>query len=246
MSNMSTLVPLGPRALADQAYEAIKAAILSLELEPGARVVERRLAEQLRVSKSPVRDALQRLAGEGLVVQTPYAGMVVCKFDPRYVDELYAVREVLEVMAVELATPRLTALDVEEAEATFGVAVQAMEKDDRVALGHASDRFHAIFQRRSENRPLQLMLAGLRDKVRVVTATNWRAHAATMPESHRQHEEIFSFARAGNADAAAELMRSHIRRGREEYRRFWLDAPAPVQPTFEPPFRTDGTSPPPG
>lgn len=223
MSDMSTLLPLGVRVLADQAYEAIKAAILSLELEPGARVVERRLAEQLHVSKSPVREALQRLAAEGLVVQTPYAGMVVCRFDPSYVDELYELREVLEVMAVQLATPRLTTIDIEEAEAIFRDAVHAMERDDRIALGRAGDRFHAIFQRRSGNRPLQATLAGLRDKVRLVTATNWRARGATMSESHHQHEEIFSFARAGNVDAAAELMASHIRRGREEYRRFWPD-----------------------
>lgn len=215
---MSTLGPLGARALADQAYEAIKSAILSLKLEPGRRLVERTLAEQLRVSKSPVRDALHRLAGEGLVVQTPYAGMVVCRFDPSFVDELYEVREVLEAMAVSLAIPHLTDSDVDDAEDSFNRAGDAIERDDRVTLGRASDDFHAIFHRRAENRALQTILAGMRDKVRIVTSINWQARSANMWEAHRQHVEIFKLSMEGDATSAAALMQSHVRRGRLEYR----------------------------
>jgi DNA-binding GntR family transcriptional regulator len=218
MSEMSNLLPLESAILADRAYEAIKRAILTLELEPGTRVVERRLAEQLRVSKSPVRDALQRLSGEGLVVQTPYAGMIVTKFDPAFVDELYQVREVLEVMAVELAAPRLTAADVADAEDSFRQAEEAMSRDDRAALGQASSRFHAVLHRRSENRPLQSMLDGLRDKVRIVTSTNWRSRGDNMWEAHRQHQAILAAATSGDVATAADLMRDHIRRGRSEYR----------------------------
>jgi DNA-binding GntR family transcriptional regulator len=215
---MSNLVPLGSSILADRAYESIKRAILSLELEPGSRLVERRLAERFQVSKSPVRDALQRLAGEGLVVQTPYAGMIVTEFDPAFVDELYAVREVLEVMALQLATPRLTAEDLAEAEGSFRDAEAAIRADDRVALGRASSTFHAVLHRRSENRPLLVMLDGLRDKVRIVTSINWRLRDANMWEAHHRHQAILAAARAGDVDAATELMRDHIRLGRLEYR----------------------------
>lgn len=215
---MSTLVPLGPQALADRAYEAIKSAILFLELKPGARLVERKLAEQLRVSKSPVRDALHRLAGEGLVVQTPYAGMVVCRFDPGFVDELYEVREELEAMAVKLAIPNLSDSDVDDADDSFKRAVDAIDRDDYVALGRSSDDFHAIFHRRAGNRPLYAMLEGMRDKVRIVTSMNWQSSSANMKDTHEQHVEIFKLAMDGDEASAIALMRAHIRRGRRDYR----------------------------
>lgn len=213
---MSALAPLGRSILTDRAYAAIKRAILSLELGPGTRLVERRLAEEFQVSKSPVRDALQRLAGEGLVVQTPYAGMVVREFDPAFVDELYQVREDLEVMAIRLASPRLTAADVADAEESFRDAETAMRADDAAARTAASARFHSIFYRRSENRPLCDILAGLSDMVSIISALNWRAHD-TRWESHRQHQAIFEAALAGDVLTASELMRAHVGRGRTEY-----------------------------
>lgn len=215
---MSTLAPLGPSILAERAYDAIKRAILSLELEPGSRLVERRLAERFQISKSPVRDALQRLAGEGLVTQTPYAGMVVCQFEPSFVDELYQVRELLEVMAVELATERLTEADIAEAAASFRAAEAAMRGGDRLTRGEAAARFHALLARRSENRPLQAMLDGLSDKVQIISAINWRLRD-TAGESHEQHRAIFAAMVEGDVGAAGELMRVHIRMGRTEYRR---------------------------
>jgi DNA-binding GntR family transcriptional regulator len=217
VSDMSSLGPLGPAVLADRAYQAIKHAILSLELEPGTRLVERRLAEQFQISKSPVRDALHRLAGEGLVVQTPYAGMVVRKFSPDFVDELYELREVLEAMAIQLAVPRLTAADVAEAEASFQAAEAAMRANDNAARGEAADRFHDILYRCAGNRPLHTALRGFSDQVRIISAVNWRLRD-TRWESHRQHQAIMAAAAAGDAETASELMREHIRRGRTEYR----------------------------
>lgn len=215
---MPTLAPLGRSVLTDRAYSAIKRAILSLEFGPGTRLVERRLAEDLQISKSPVRDALQRLSGEGLVVQTPYAGMIVREFAPAFVDELYRVREELEVMALELAAPRLGPEDVADAQESFRDAEAAMRADDPAARSAASARFHAIFYRRCGNRPLCGILAGLSDKVSIVSALNWRAHD-TRWESHAQHQAIFEAALAGDVRGASALMREHVRRGRTEYAR---------------------------
>lgn len=205
--------------LTEKAYEAIKAAILGLELEPGSRLIERRLAEQFGVSKSPVRDALNRLAGEGLVLQTAYSGMLVREFDPPFVDELYLVREQLEVMAVELSTPRLRPEDVAEGIASLRTAELAIEARDRSALGVASSRFHAVFHRRSENRPLQQILNGIQNQVRMITALNWRSREETMWEAHQQHCKILDAARSGQVKTAVDLMRDHIQQGRLEYRR---------------------------
>ena len=217
VSDMSSLGPLGPAVLADRAYQAIKHAILSLELEPGSRLVERRLAEQFHISKSPVRDALHRLAGEGLVIQTPYAGVVVRRFSPDFVDELYELREVLEGMAVQLAVPRLTEADAAEAEASFQAAEAAMRANDNAGRGEAADRFHAILYRTAGNRPLQTALRGFSDQVRIISAVNWQLRD-TRWESHRQHQAIMAAAVAGDAETASERMREHIRRGRIEYR----------------------------
>src|SRR5690348_18499422 len=91
--------------LADRIYEGIRHAIFSLELEPGAALVERVLAARCGVSKTPVRDALRRLAGEGVATQSPYRGPPVRIIEPDEADAIYALRALLEGMPAGLEPP---------------------------------------------------------------------------------------------------------------------------------------------
>ena len=95
-------------------HERLREQILSGKLEPGAELAEVALSEQLGVSRGPIREALGRLASEGLVTVRPRRGAVVRSLSKEEFLELYQVREALEMMAVRLAVPRLRQEDFEE------------------------------------------------------------------------------------------------------------------------------------
>src|SRR5438128_8801086 len=97
-----------------RAYDHLREEIIAGHLEPGAELAEVALSEQLGVSRGPVREALGRLASEGLVTVRPRRGAVVRSLSAEEFLELYQVREALEVMAVKLAVPRLHAEDFAE------------------------------------------------------------------------------------------------------------------------------------
>src|SRR5436309_10950139 len=94
-------------------YEHLREEILSERLEPGAELLEVPLSEELGVSRGPLREAIGRLAAEGLVTVRPRRGAVVRSLSKDEFLELYQVREALEMMAVRLAVPRLTNEDFE-------------------------------------------------------------------------------------------------------------------------------------
>ena len=203
--------------LADRVYSAMRRAILSLELEPGTQLVEREFALKFGVSKSPVRDALQRLAGEGLVTQSPYRGMSVLSVDTDLADEIYALREILEKAAVLIATPRLTREDVAEARRYLAQSLEAISIDDRPAVAEHNREFHLVFSRTSGNRPLHEAISRLQDRVRIVSLQGWRRHTSMSAEAN-QHLAILEAAAAGQQDRAARMMSAHIHSFRIAYR----------------------------
>ena len=201
------------RLLTDRVYETLREAIFALELEPGSPLVERDLAARLGVSKSPVREALQRLAVEGLVTQSPYRGTTVVTIGPDEVDQIYALREVLEAFAVELATPRLTRADVERARQILARSEAAIESEDRALLAQVNREFHGLFGECSGNHFLAGTVASLQDRVRVISVMGWRSRP-TMREEYLQHAAVLDAAATGDAGQAAAAMRDHIHRFR--------------------------------
>src|SRR6266704_7108242 len=123
-----------PVSLADKAYQAIRELIVSLELAPGAVIDERELMERLEIGRTPVREALRRLAHERLVEVYPRRGMFVTGVDVRELARLSEVRELLEPEAARLAAERATDADREElacllSELDSGSSAELMELD---------------------------------------------------------------------------------------------------------------------
>lgn len=209
----SAISPLTDHVLAERIFNALKQAIFSLELSPGEPLVERELSERFGVSKSPVRDALQRLAGEGLVTQTAYRGTVVRRIEAVEADEIYAMREVLEEWAVQLATPRLTEDDLDKIQDILSRARRTIGRldgaIDRAKLAHINRRFHGAFAEKSGNSLLASTLLKLQDRVRIISVLGWQSRPS-MEEEFRQHEAVLSAAVARDSQRAAELMRKHI------------------------------------
>jgi DNA-binding GntR family transcriptional regulator len=192
-------------SLADQAYHAIRGLIVSLELAPGAVIDERQLVERLAIGRTPVREALRRLAQERLVEVYPRRGMFVTGVDVRELARLSEVREVLEPEAARLAAERATDADRRELGAllveldTAGGELMALD-----------ERIHRAVYRAAHNDLLEATL----EQYYVLALRIWsmaldRAH--DLGEAVEEHRALVEAIRSGDAERAADTMRAHVR-----------------------------------
>jgi DNA-binding GntR family transcriptional regulator len=192
-------------SLADQAYHAIRGLIVSLELAPGAVIDERRLVERLAIGRTPVREALRRLAQERLVEVYPRRGMFVSGVDVRELARLSEVREVLEPEAARLAAERATDADRRELGALLAeldtAGGELMDLDERI---------HRAVYRAAHNDLLEATL----EQYYVLALRIWsmaldRAH--DLGEAVEEHRALLEAIRSGDAERAADTMRAHVR-----------------------------------
>jgi DNA-binding GntR family transcriptional regulator len=206
------LVPL-PRSTTTQdlVVEAIRSAILSGQLKPGETLVERRLAEQLGVSKTPVREALIALSGAGLVQITPNRGTVVRALNAEDVRQAYEVRALLEPWAVARTVRRVGPDAADEARAALGEAARHRSGADHVPLSLANRRFHRALYAGCGNALVIAQLDALQELAALgAVALIWTRSPSWRTE-HADHEEILEAVDAGAADRAERLTRKHIR-----------------------------------
>jgi DNA-binding GntR family transcriptional regulator len=198
------------RSIRHQVYSLIRSAILDVLVAPGATIPEHELAAQLGVSRTPVREALQRLSGEGLVRVVPQVGTFVAGMDLRRIREALFVRETIECAAVARIPRSLPPAEIhalEEIVAQYRAA--ARNKDSKATL--ASDE---AFHRRL------LELAGLPGAWRYVLDAremHRRLRVLARPEgdagnkSVAQHAEVVKELASGRPVRAAAVLREHIR-----------------------------------
>jgi DNA-binding GntR family transcriptional regulator len=201
--------PLNHATLAEQVYQHLRQQILSNAFPPDAALPEKLLAAQLAVSRVPVREALHRLAAEGLVTLRPRQGAVVSSLSPRQFLDAYRVREALEDLAIRLALPNLTRADLEELGRLQGEMRRHAAADDVDAFFAANRAFHALFVERSQNDYLKGIYFPLVDQMRRHLASSLGLRGG-LERSIEEHQAILVAIRAGDADEAARLLREHI------------------------------------
>ena len=191
-------------SLADKAYHEIRGLIVSLELAPGAVIDEKELIERLEIGRTPVREALRRLAHERLVEVYPRRGMFVTGVDVRELARLSEVREVLEPEAARLAAERAT--DVDRAE--LGALLVELDAG-RSELIDLDERIHRAVYRAAHNDLLEATL----EQYYVLALRIWsialdRAHE--LEEAVEEHRALLEAIQAGDGDRAADTMRAHV------------------------------------
>jgi DNA-binding GntR family transcriptional regulator len=215
--------PLGDGAsLADRAYFAIRALIVSLELAPGDPIREPDLTAQLGIGRTPVREALRRLALERLVEVYPRRGMFVTTVDVRDLARLCEVRAVLEPEAARLAAERATKLDLEGINALLEELLEPRRRDDR-ALIDLDERIHRTIYRTSHNQLLEETLEwyythALRIWMLALDRTR------TLQSAVLEHHELLDAIARGKGERAAQLMRAHVEHFEQAMRDVLLDA----------------------
>ncbi|MEX2534784.1 MAG: GntR family transcriptional regulator [Trueperaceae bacterium] len=210
------------RTLGDQVAQILREGILTGEFEPGQRLSEPDLANRLNVSLTPVREALGTLAATGLIVRNGRQGTHVRKLDVEDIENLLAVRETLEVLAVRQSIPNLTEEDdghmqylvAEQTKATERVKVDLHSALPR--LSALNDEFHELILARTRNEWLINMLASIQDLL-VFSRSRLRFNATLerRQASLAEHRGIAQALVRRDSDGAARRMSEHVRHLKE-------------------------------
>lgn len=193
--------------LRDDVYRSIRDAIVRGQLAPGEQLRDQELGAWLQVSRTPVREALQRLAQAGLVVAQPGKMTQVAPEDPELIVSARQIAAELHALAVSLAFDSLTEADLAAMEAANARLRDALITGDAESAISADDDFHEVALHRSGN-PL------IPDHLEVVTATLRRAEflhfdSVRGSASPDQHAEIIAAIRTRDSDRAVELTRAN-------------------------------------
>jgi DNA-binding GntR family transcriptional regulator len=140
-----------PRSLAEQAYQLLMRMITRLELAPGSLIVEKELMAALGIGRTPIREALQRLAMEGLVVHMPNRGMFVADITTQSVQHIYEFRALIDGPLVRLAAERATPEQIEELGLLHERFLSAKAADDVDAYVELLRRFYTVLAAAAEN-----------------------------------------------------------------------------------------------
>ncbi|MCX4965353.1 GntR family transcriptional regulator [Streptomyces sp. NBC_00654] len=201
---METLRPVRRTLLRDTAYEAIRDAIVRGDIPPGAAVRDADLAERLGLSRAPVRDALSRLVGEGLVESKPQSYTRVTRLVPRDVRDAAAVVQAMQELAARGAVPRLTERDIaamREANERFRAATRG---GDVAAALRADDELHDTLVTACGNRAVA---ATIERYTPLIRRLEWRQFgtADAAHGSAELHDRLIDACAEGDAEAAARI-----------------------------------------
>jgi DNA-binding GntR family transcriptional regulator len=195
------------RTLAEQIAERLREDILSGRLAGGQRLSQEALADQYRVSRVPVRDALRQLRAEGLIDSNGRTGMAVAELSVHDLEELYDMRVALEPVVARLATPRMRPADVEEMSRQLALMEAASEPSPAWFEAHAA--FHRALNDRS-GRP---RMSALVDQLRGQTERYIRRYqiiAGRTSDLGREHDLIHEAVLDGDADRVGAVVAEHL------------------------------------
>lgn len=200
-----------PTSRATHAAEQIRRAIRDGRYPPGTPLVERRLAAELGTSHIPVREALARLADEGLVEQQPHRSARVAGLDARQLDELASLRTALEQLAVARAQERLTPRDLEQLRDLVARMARAAERGDARRFLALDRGFHERLWELSEHALLLAVAAQLRARIDAfLHAVTSRMSRAELRGQARAHTVLLDAIASGDRAAAEAAVAEHI------------------------------------
>ena len=203
-------------SLVDSAYQAIRRRILDNIWPPGHQALEQALALELGMSRTPVREALIRLANEGLVEVVPRHGMRVLPVSAQDMQEIYDILTALEAMAAELVARKKPApAEIAPLEKASRDMERALKKDDLDAWAEADERYHRMLIELCGNRRLAAVVYNYWDRAHRARMFTLRLRPKPV-NSTREHLAVVEAIRRGDAVAARELHRSHRSRGSRE------------------------------
>ncbi|MFZ5825743.1 MAG: GntR family transcriptional regulator [Bacillota bacterium] len=200
------------RPLYEQAYAALRTAILEGRVAPGERLVETRLAEMLAISRTPIREAIRQLERDGLVIVTAHDGAYARKPDRTDLQNLYLCRSALERLAASEAAKKATERDLSAMEQALSRAETAMGERNVVGFLEATSLFHRQVDLATYNDRLDELLERARAPLLPYRALLIRALDQTALQGiHVEHLGILATLKSRDSALADRVMEQHMR-----------------------------------
>ena len=193
----------------EQVYDHVASLITEGEFAPGQRLDERRLAERMGVSRTPLREAIGRLVTEGIVQHRPHQGIFVATFTLKQINDIYVVRMELESLAIRLAATRLGPKEIAKLRRLVTQCHEELEAGQISAFETSDRRFHGLFAQLSDNQTLISCLQRL--GVQIQVARHLANQRPGLPaNTRRTREAVVSALEAGSVERAVQAMTKHI------------------------------------
>ncbi|MDO9210228.1 MAG: GntR family transcriptional regulator [Deltaproteobacteria bacterium] len=199
--------PINFISKSEYVYRSLRGAILNGVIKPGSFLNQAELAEQIQVSRMPIRDAINMLAREGLVRIILHKGAKVTHFSPKDIQEIYAIRKILEGYAIREATPHIKKDLLSRLEEINHNINKHAQKRDVDAMIKENERFHLLLYEPCQNQRLVELIQNLWSSYpkRIFWEIKGRAEQVV-----NQHKEILAAVRAGNPEKAEKLIRANL------------------------------------
>lgn len=199
----------GKQSTVDRAYAHLRNMVMTYQLMPGEKLNERALAMQLNASRTPLREALNRLVSEGLVTSTAREGFACRPLDPKEIYDLYQLRAIIESQGVLLATERATDDEIADLETLLEAAA---DTDQDAEFVERDIRFHEAIARLSGNAELLRTLQAINTRVYFI---RWIDRVNRQQSTDTAHQNIYDAMVARDGAKASEYMYNHIDRRME-------------------------------
>jgi len=207
--------------LSDQVYDALKRMIFDFELMPGVRFSEADLTERLHVSRTPLRQALQRLENQGFVHVLPKMGWYVAPIDFEVMDQLYDLRVLIECHAVEHLANDPQTPSLEPLTKVWLVPAEQRLSDGK-RVGQLDEAFHATLVAAAGNREMMRVHNDVTDRIRLIRRLDFTKDAR-ISATYDEHAAILIAVLSRRKSEAVRLLKAHIEQSKLEVRKITLD-----------------------
>jgi DNA-binding GntR family transcriptional regulator len=197
------------KSVTDLIVGNLREAILSQTLPGGTPLIEKQLAEEFKVSKTPVREALLRLAQTGLVDFAHAKGATVHQLGFAEMQDILEMRQVLEPLALEQSATNLTREDIKTLEQLLASAAKPQVQQNLSKLSEVNNGFHNILYSRAENVLLLKWLDDLNDRRRLISVKGWKTENRSSEEL-KEHRAILQAIKQKNFVLAVKQLERHI------------------------------------
>jgi DNA-binding GntR family transcriptional regulator len=189
--------------------EAIREAIINGVLKPRERLMEIQLADELGVSRTPIREAFRKLELEGFIVMVPRKGAYVADISFKDIADVFEIRAALEGLASALAAERITDEELEEMERLLVEKAEAIGNNDMERLVEVDTKFHEAIYRASRNQRLFTIINNLREQIQRFR-TQSLSYPGRMKQSLDEHRSIVEAIQSRDTALARQVAQEHI------------------------------------
>lgn len=214
MSTLRFQPMMESRPIREIAYEVLKHAIVTGEIPAGERIVETDYAERLHISRTPLREALRKLERDGLVEYVLRRGVIVRAFTIEDVDEIYTIRNALEMLTLPAIIERATPEDIASLRAKLHEMDKVMAMDDIEKLSPMARAFHSAITNISGKNRILRVIESQDEFINRFSAMAIRQEDRRV-QAHEEHHKLVDYIEQRDLEHLEKLTRKHIERSKE-------------------------------